>query len=67
MYKKTFSSDNFLHRNCILSDDGSVKVSDFAMGCSVFASDYSDVGGRRSQPIRWQPWETILLVRFNVT
>lgn len=49
-------------RNCILTENNSVKITDVAMGISLFNSDYSQVRGRRSAPIRWQPWETILLV-----
>ena len=32
------------------------------MGISLFNSDYSEVRGRSCAPIRWQPWETLLLV-----
>ena len=32
------------------------------MGISLFTSDYSEVRGRSCAPIRWQPWETLLLV-----
>ena len=51
-------------RNCILTDSGLVKISDLAMGIPLFNADYSEVRGRRSpEPIRWQAWETILMVR----
>ena len=51
-------------RNCILMENCStVKITDVAKGISLFNSDYSQVKGRHCAPIRWQPWETILLVR----
>jgi hypothetical protein len=49
-------------RNCLLTEGLVVKLSDVAMGMAEFSRDYSDVGGRRHAPIRWQPWETILAV-----
>jgi len=53
-------------RNCILMENCStVKISDVAMGITLFNSDYSQVKGRQCAPIRWQPWETILLGRIS--
>lgn len=49
-------------RNLILTENNVVKISDLSMGISLFNSDYSDVRGRNNAPIRWQAWETILLV-----
>ncbi len=54
-------------RNCILSDGGgSVKIGDVSMGISLFNSDYSEVRGRSCAPIRWQAWETILMVGTSI-
>ena len=52
----------FYCRNCLLCDNNVVKITDVAMGISLFNSDYSEVRGRSCAPIRWQPWETLLLV-----
>ena len=46
----------------MLCDNNVVKITDVAMGISLFNSDYSEVRGRSCAPIRWQPWETLLLV-----
>jgi hypothetical protein len=51
------------YRNCLLCDNNIVKITDVAMGISLFNSDYSEVRGRSCAPIRWQPWETLLLVK----
>ena len=67
--KKSPNSNNkntlvfIFHRNCLLCDNNVVKITDVAMGISLFNSDYSEVRGRSCAPIRWQPWETLLLVR----
>lgn len=66
--KKSPNSNNkntlvfIFHRNCLLCDNNVVKITDVAMGISLFNSDYSEVRGRSCAPIRWQPWETLLLV-----
>ncbi|XP_059092604.1 discoidin domain-containing receptor 2-like [Tigriopus californicus] len=52
-------------RNCIVTEGNQVKISDVAMGISLFNSDYSEVRGRSCAPIRWQAWETILLGRVT--
>ena len=50
-------------RNCILTDNGRViKIADLAKGNAAYNNDYSEVRGRQGEPIRWQAWETILLV-----
>lgn len=51
-------------RNCVLSESNVVKLTDVAMGIGLFNSDYSEVRGRSHEPIRWQAWETILLVSY---
>ena len=52
-------------RNCIVTDEIAlaVKIGDLAMGVDAFADDYSEVQGQgRWEPIRWQAWETVVLV-----
>lgn len=56
----------FYCRNCLLCDNNVVKITDVAMGISLFNSDYSEVRGRSCAPIRWQPWETLLLVSLQL-
>ena len=46
-----------------MTESNTIKITDIAMGISLFNSDYSEVRGRTCAPIRWQPWESILLVR----
>ena len=58
----------FLSRNCILSSESSVlKITDVAMGMPAFSEDYVEVkgSGGRVAPIRWQAWETTILVSSN--
>ena len=45
-----------------MTENNTIKITDIAMGISLFNSDYSEVRGRSCAPIRWQPWESILLV-----
>lgn len=61
-------SKNLVHkdlaaRNCLLGRFYTVKVTDIAMCSDLYKKDYCDIGGRPLVPIRWQPWESILLVR----
>ena len=51
-------------RNCLLTENNTIKITDIAMGISLFNSDYSEVRGRSCAPIRWQPWESILLETY---
>ena len=55
-------------RNCILSSENSVvKITDVAMGIPAFNEDYVELQGNggRLAPIRWQAWETTVLVSSN--
>lgn len=49
-------------RNCLLGPGYVVKVADMAMASDLYRRDYCDIGGRPPAPIRWLPWESILLV-----
>jgi len=39
-----------------------VKIGDFSMCNPMYKEDYCEIGGRPPRPIRWLPWESILLV-----
>lgn len=43
-----------------------VKVADVAMCKPQYRKDYAEIGGRPPAPIRWLPWESILLVSIKV-
>ncbi|XP_076247763.1 discoidin domain-containing receptor 2 [Calliopsis andreniformis] len=63
-------SKNLVHkdlaaRNCLLGRSYTVKVTDIAMCSDLYKKDYSDIGGRPPAPIRWLPWESILLDRYT--
>lgn len=63
-------SRNLMHkdlaaRNCLLGRCYSVKVTDIAMCSDLYKKDYSDIMGRTPAPIRWLPWESILMVRLD--
>ena len=64
--KSLFKSFISFSRNCILSSDNSVvKITDVAMGMPAFSGDYVELkgnGGMRLAPLRWQAWETTVLV-----
>jgi discoidin domain receptor family protein 2 len=62
-------SKNLVHkdlaaRNCLVGRSYAVKVTDIAMCSDLYKKDYSDIGGRPPVPIRWLPWESILLVKM---
>jgi len=63
-------SKNLVHkdlaaRNCLVGRSYTVKVTDIAMCSDLYKKDYSDIGGRPPVPIRWLPWESILLVKMT--
>ncbi|XP_076683005.1 discoidin domain-containing receptor 2 isoform X2 [Andrena cerasifolii] len=63
-------SKNLVHkdlaaRNCLVGRSYAVKVTDIAMCSDLYKKDYSDIGGRPPAPIRWLPWESILLDRYT--
>ncbi|XP_046981119.1 discoidin domain-containing receptor tyrosine kinase B-like [Schistocerca americana] len=67
---KYLESRNLVHkdlaaRNCLLGRGYVVKVADLAMGCDLYKKDYYQVGGPAPVPIRWLPWESILLDRYT--
>ncbi|KAK2586843.1 hypothetical protein KPH14_009781 [Odynerus spinipes] len=67
---KYLESKNLVHkdlaaRNCLVGRSYAVKVTDIAMCSDLYKKDYSDIGGRPPAPIRWLPWESILLDRYT--
>ncbi|KAG7191203.1 hypothetical protein KM043_013178 [Ampulex compressa] len=67
---KFLESNNLVHkdlaaRNCLVGRFYSVKITDIAMCSDLYRKDYSEVGGRPPAPIRWLPWESILLDRYT--
>ncbi|XP_071055936.1 discoidin domain-containing receptor 2-like isoform X2 [Onthophagus taurus] len=67
---KYLESKNVVHkdlaaRNCLVGRGYIVKVTDIAMGKPLYRKDYAEIGGRPPAPIRWLPWESILLDRYT--
>uniref|UniRef100_A0A8D9E2R6 Discoidin domain-containing receptor 2 n=1 Tax=Cacopsylla melanoneura TaxID=428564 RepID=A0A8D9E2R6_9HEMI len=67
---KYLESKNVVHkdlaaRNCLINEDYIVKVGDIAMCNPVYSKDYDEIGSRPPAPIRWLPWESILLDRYT--
>ncbi|XP_008485470.1 high affinity nerve growth factor receptor-like [Diaphorina citri] len=67
---KYLESKNVVHkdlaaRNCLINEDYIVKVGDIAMCNPVYSKDYNEIGSRPPAPIRWLPWESILLDRYT--
>ncbi|CAJ0602423.1 unnamed protein product [Cylicocyclus nassatus] len=63
-------SCNFVHRdiaarNCLVDDEGNVKIADFGMARSLYSNDYYQVEGQFVLPIRWMAWESLLLGKFS--
>uniref|UniRef100_A0A7E4V949 receptor protein-tyrosine kinase n=1 Tax=Panagrellus redivivus TaxID=6233 RepID=A0A7E4V949_PANRE len=63
-------SRKFVHRdvaarNCLIDESGTVKIADFGMARSLYASDYYRLDGQFSLPIRWMAPESIFEGRFS--
>ncbi|XP_059473553.1 discoidin domain-containing receptor 2-like isoform X2 [Neocloeon triangulifer] len=52
-------------RNCFVGRGYAVRIGDFSMCNPIYKEDYSEIGGRPPRPIRWLPWESILLDRYT--
>ncbi|XP_065161564.1 discoidin domain-containing receptor 2-like isoform X1 [Atheta coriaria] len=52
-------------RNCLVGRGYVVKITDIAMCKPQYRKDYAEIGGRPPAPIRWLPWESILLDRYT--
>lgn len=55
-------------RNCLVGKNYSLKISDHALYCSQYDSDYYISDTKSRLPIRWMSWESLLLVsrRLNI-
>ncbi|VDM60247.1 unnamed protein product [Angiostrongylus costaricensis] len=63
-------SCHFVHRdiaarNCLVDEEGNVKIADFGMARSLYSNDYYLVEGMFVLPIRWMAWESLLLGKFS--
>ena len=59
---KYLASHNFVHRdlatrNCLVGPNYLVKISDFGMSRSLYASHYYRIHGRFALPVRWMSFE----------
>ncbi|XKL63912.1 hypothetical protein PGB90_006276 [Kerria lacca] len=66
---KYLESKNLVHkdlaaRNCLVSRGFLVKVADVAICNNAYRRHYADLKNRPAVPIRWLPWESILLERY---
>ncbi|XP_057300106.1 tyrosine-protein kinase transmembrane receptor Ror-like [Hydractinia symbiolongicarpus] len=58
------STHAFVHkdlavRNCVVVNNGIIKISDFSGLCDMYAGDYYRVPGRQPLPVRWMSPESI--------
>ncbi|CAG9771117.1 unnamed protein product [Ceutorhynchus assimilis] len=52
-------------RNCLVGRGYIIKITDIAMSKPQYRKEYAEIGGRPPAPIRWLPWESILLDRYS--
>ena len=52
-------------RNCLVSGDLRVKISDFGLSQDIYSTDYFRLGDSELLPIRWMPPEAILYAKFT--
>ncbi len=65
------AQNHFVHRdmatrNCLVSRDLRIKISDFGLSQDVYTTDYFKMGDTELLPIRWMPPEAILYAKFTV-
>jgi len=65
------ASHHYVHRdlsarNCLISDNLIVKISDFGLSRDIYSSDYYRVQGKSLLPVRWMPPEAILYGKFTI-
>jgi len=51
-----------LFRNCVVGKNYTVKISDHAMYCGRYDTEYYVSDTKARLPIRWMAWESLLLV-----
>ena len=64
------AQNHFVHRdlatrNCLVSRNLHVKISDFGLSQDVYLTDYFKMGDSEILPIRWMPPEAILYAKFT--
>lgn len=64
------AQNHFVHRdlatrNCLVSRNLRVKISDFGLSQDIYATDYFKMGDTELLPIRWMPPEAILYAKFT--
>jgi receptor tyrosine kinase-like orphan receptor 1 len=52
-------------RNCLVSENLTVKISDFGLSRDIYAVDYYRVQTKSLLPVRWMPPESILYGKFS--
>ncbi|XP_060837364.1 discoidin domain-containing receptor 2-like [Rhopalosiphum padi] len=52
-------------RNCLVGKNYSLKISDHALYCSQYDSDYYVSDTKSRLPIRWMSWESLLLGKYT--
>ena len=52
-------------RNCLVSGELRVKISDFGLSQDIYSTDYFRLGDSELLPIRWMPPEAILYAKFT--
>ncbi|XP_071443224.1 discoidin domain-containing receptor 2-like [Hetaerina americana] len=65
MESKNIAHKDLAARNCLVGRGYAIKIADVAMCNGAYHEDYSEIGGRPPAPIRWLPWESILLDRYT--
>ena len=64
------AQNHFVHRdlatrNCLVSRNLRVKISDFGLSQDIYTTDYFKMGDSELLPIRWMPPEAILYAKFT--
>ena len=52
-------------RNCLVSSNFRVKISDFGLSQDIYSTDYFRLGDSELLPIRWMPPEAIMYAKFT--
>ena len=65
------AQNHFVHRdmatrNCLVSRNLLVKISDFGLSQDIYSTDYFRLGDSELLPIRWMPPESIMYAKFTV-